>query len=703
MLWLDTETYSECNLKLRGAHVYAAHPTTEVTIATWAIDDGPVKTWDATAEKYMPAVLYNALHQEDMLVTAHNSAFDRNILKHVLKIDVPLHRWRDTMHQALAHSLPGGLDKLCDILKVPFDQAKHKDGRNLMMYFCKPRPANDKVRRANRFTHPDKWAAFLAYAGADITAMREVARRLPRWNYGNGELTLWQLDQRINDKGFAIDECLARGALAAIAGARTQLTADVATATGGAVTSLTKDRDVLLGYLLSEYGVELPNLQKDTLQRRIDDDALPRELRTLLAMRLEATTTSNSKYTAALNGAHNGRLKGTAQFRGAMRTGRWAHRRFQPGNMPRPTMKQDAIDHAIEAIRGGHAAMVLPNVVEACSNAIRGCIVATPGCDLHVADLSNIEGRGAAWLANEEWKLQAFRDFDAGVGPDLYKLTYARAMGITPDVVDKAMRQIGKVMELGLGFGGGVAAFLTFAITYGLDLQALAAAARSTLPSWAHAEAVEFLAWSEKTKRSTFGLPADVFIVCDALKRMWRRANSNIEQSWYDFEDAARLATMAPGMVYSARRVSFRRDGAWLRMTLPSGRALCYPAPKVEGFEYIERPRSPGCITKGKISYMGVNQYTRQWQRINTYGGKLFENATQAFANDVFCHGLVEADRAGYECVTTIHDEALAEAFKHEMVRPTRSLEDCLASPVPWAPGLPLAAAGFITDRYRKD
>lgn len=690
MLWLDCETYSECNLKTKGAHVYAAHPTTEITIATWAIDDGPVRTWDVTANSAIPEELYEALLDDDCLVTAHNSAFDRNIFKHVLKIDVPLHRWRDTMHQALVHSLPGGLDKLCDILKVPYDIAKHKTGHALLMFFCKPRPANDKVRRATRLTHPDKWAEFLAYAGADITSMRDVARRLPRWNYGAGEIALWQFDQRVNDRGFAIDTRLAERALDAIAVARTQLTADVADATGGAVTSLTKERDVFLGYLLEEYGVDLPDLTKATLERRINDDTLPRELRTLLSMRLEAATTSGGKYKAALDGVHEGRLKGTAQWRGAMRTGRWAHRRFQPGNMMRPTMPQSEIDFAIDMIRRGHAPMVLPSVIGACNNAVRGCIVAPDGRILHVADLSNIEGRGAAWLANEEWKLQAFRDFDAGVGPDLYKLAYARSMGITPDDVDKAGRQIGKVQELGLGFGGGVAAFLTFALTYGLNLHAMAAAARDTLPDWAYREALEFYEWTVKKKRSTFGLPQDVFIVCDALKRMWREANSNIAAMWGELEDAVRAAINNPNEVFTCRNLRAIKTGQWLRVILPSGRALCYPSPQLHG-------------EKQEISYMGVNQYTRQWQRIRTYGGKLFENGVQAFANDVFCHGLLTAEGVGYEVVTTIHDEGLAETPELEMCWPSKTLPECLASPVPWAPGLPLAAAGFVTKRYRKD
>lgn len=690
MLWLDCETYSECNLKTKGAHVYAAHPTTEITIATWAIDEGPVRTWDATTGSVMPVELYDALHDDDCLVTAHNSAFDRNVFKYVLGIDVPLERWRDTMHQALAHSLPGGLDKLCDILKVPYDIAKHKSGHTLLMFFCKPRPANDKIRRATRLTHPDKWAEFLAYAGADITSMRDVARRLPRWNYGAGEIALWQFDQRVNDRGFAIDTCLAERALDAIAIARTQLTADVADATAGAVTSLTKERDVFLGYLLEEYGVDLPDLTKATLERRINDDTLPRELRTLLSMRLEAATTSGGKYKAALDGVHHGRLKGTAQWRGAMRTGRWAHRRFQPGNMMRPTMKQSDIDFSIDMIRKGHANLVLPNVIGACNNAVRGCIIAPEGRVLHVADLSNIEGRGAAWLANEEWKLQAFRDFDAGIGPDLYKLAYARSMGITPDMVDKLGRQIGKVMELCLGFGGGVAAFLTFAITYGLDLVALAAAARDTLPDWAYREAKGFYAWTVKKKRSTFGLPEDVFVVCDALKRMWREANSNIAAMWGELEDAVRTAINNPGEVFTCRHLRAIRTGQWLRVVLPSGRALCYPSPQLHS-------------DKQEISYMGVNQYTRQWQRIRSYGGKFFENGVQAFANDVFCHGLLIAEEEGYDVVTTIHDEGLAETPAHPMCWPARSLADCLARPVRWAPGLPLAAAGFEATRYRKD
>ncbi|EMS7588382.1 DNA polymerase, partial [Salmonella enterica subsp. enterica serovar Newport] len=198
----------------------------------------------------------------------------------------------------------------------------------------------------------------------------------------------------------------------------------------------------------------------------------------LLAIRLQASTTSTSKYKSLMKGvSSDGRLRGTLQFCGASRTGRWAGRLFQPQNLPRPSLEQEQIDEGIEALKAGCADLLFDNIMELTSSALRGCIMAPEGKKLVVSDLSNIEGRKLAWLAGEQWKLDAFREYDEGTGPDLYKLAYARAFNISPDNVDKYQRQIGKVMELGLGFGGGVAAFLTFALVYGLDLDELANAA----------------------------------------------------------------------------------------------------------------------------------------------------------------------------------------------------------------------------------
>lgn len=330
--------------------------------------------------------------------------------------------------------------------------------------------------------------------------------------------------------------------------------------------------------------------------------------------------------------------------------------------------------------------MSSPPLMDVLSSLVRGCIIAPPGRKLVVADLAAIEGRMLAWLACEEWKLQAFRDFDNGIGADQYKLAYAKAFGVPVDQVDKLMRQIGKVMELFLGYAGGAGAFLTGATTYGFDIEDLGRRAYDTLPDWAREEAHEFYAWTVKQKRSTYDLSERAFVVCDALKRMWRAAHPNVTALWKELEGACVLAVEYPGNTLPCRKVKVRRDGSWLRVVLPSGRALCYPQPKVED---------------GQLSYMGVNQYSRKWERIRTYSGKLVENITQAAARDVLAGSMPDVEAAGYQIVLTVHDELVTETPDSPEFTADRLAEIMSRSPE-WAPDIPLAAAGFEAYRYRK-
>lgn len=691
ILWGDLETYSEKPIR-HGTYAYAAE--SEIMLFAYAIDDGPVKVWDLTKGSEIPKRLKDALLNADKIVF-QNSMFDRTVLrlakntrKIFQKAAVDASRWHDTMVQALAHSLPGGLEKLCEVLGVEQDKRKHATGKALVQLFCKPRPKNQKLRRATPATHPKEWAEFVGYAGADVISMREVYRKCPTWNYRGDELALWQLDQKINDRGVCVDLDLVYAAIEATTAAQKVLKRKTQAMTDGDVESTTQ-RDKLLEYLLMAFGVDLPDLRKDTLERRIADPDIPKELKDLLAIRLQASTASTSKYRAVERGVSaDGRLRGLLQFNGASRTGRWAGRTFQPQNLPRPDMKPEDIEFAIDAIKDGSVDLIYDNVMKVCSNAIRGCIVAPKGKKLVVGDLANIEGRMAAWLAGEEWKLQAFRDYDAGIGSDLYKLAYAKAFDIDAEEVDKDQRQIGKVMELMLQYEGGVGAFLTGAMTYGIDLDAMAKAALPNVPDQVLEEAQGFYEWTLKQKRPTFDLAPNTFIACDALKRLWRYAHPEISSYWRELKDAAISAICRPGETFTARRLKFRMDGAWLKVRLPSGRLLCYPSAKVDD--------------KGQISYMGVNPYSRKWSRIKIYGGKFFENDCQGASRDVLAYNMPAIEADGFELILTIHDEDIAEAPDTPEYSVDRFCTHIATVPA-WAEGLPLAAAGFEGYRYRKD
>jgi DNA polymerase len=470
---------------------------------------------------------------------------------------------------------------------------------------------------------------------------------------------------------------LVKSAIGAIDAEQLRLTQAAQDLTDGEVRSATQ-RDRLMQYIADTYGVEPEDLRASTVEKIISEESLPDELRELLSVRLQATTSSTAKYKAlARSVSADGRLRGTKQFCGASRTSRWAGRLFQPDNLPRGTVKKDALEAGIAAIKAGCADLLTYNIMDLASSALRGCIVASPGNRLAVADLANIEGRVLAWLAGEEWKLKAFAR-----GEDLYKVTAGRILGKAPENIDDDERQsVGKVSELALGFGGGPGAFVTFAQAYGIDIDQLAQRARGALDPAVVRGSGEAWEWMRREGRDTLGLSEKTWIGIDAIKRAWRLAHPAIAGFWKDLEDAARMAIARPGDTFEAGRVAFRRNAAWLLMRLPSGRHICYPAAH--------------CGDDG-LSYLGVDQYSRKWQRIRTYSGKLAENATQAVARDVLAHGLLLAEERGFQPVLHVHDEIVAEGCSADQLAEVMSIAP------DWASGLPLAAKGFECERYRK-
>lgn len=678
MLWLDLETYCTTPIK---AGVYRYAEDAEILMIGYAIDNAPARVIDLTATGgVIPADLLGLLRDPDVILCAHNSNFDRTVLGTVVpEVKSPV-RWRDSMICAFALSLPGALFDLCQLCRLPADKAKDADGKRLVRLFC--RPAADG-RRITRNDRPDDWARFLNYCRLDVEAMRAVVHALPRDLLPSPSVwSEWHIDQRINDRGMCIDRKLVSAAASAAASAKLDADQLVCRLTGGEARSV-GEIEKMIKYVLTSFGYTLPDMQRSTLENRLNDPALPDAVRELISARLSASKASVKKYDAlALCTSSDGRLRGCLQFMGAVRTGRWTGKLFQPQNLPRGSMSPAEVEDGITALKTGLVSMLYDDVMAVVSNCLRGAICAPAGRKLVVADLSNIEGRVLAWLAGESWKLQAFREFDAGNGPDLYKVAYSRAFAVSPSAVTKKQRQIGKVMELAMGYQGGVGAFANFAGLYHVDLDDMAYHVRGSCdPNLWGAGKIDHV------RRVDMGLSIDAWEACDVIKNLWRRAHPAICKFWRDIDQAVRQVLSGVVPSASAGKIRFKKVAGYLVAVLPSGRPVCYPCAR---------------INAGGFEYYGQIQASRRWDWIRTYSGKICENLTQATARDVLASCLSSVEREGYKIVLSVHDELITECLDHPGFN-SGELSRLMATPPAWAPDLPLAAAGFDAYRYRKD
>ena len=692
-IWIDFETYNEHPISA-GAYKYAE--TVEIDILSYAIDDAQAVSLDMTllgAFENLPKEFIDAV-ANCTRIWAHNAQFDRKVWELSSFNDVitcpPIEKWACTMTQAYEHGLPGKLADLCVVLGVPQELAKVKDGSRLVLLFCKPLGKNRKLDRATRETHPVDRAKYLVYGGNDVEAMRSCHKRMPRVNYPNNEaeLALYHLDQTINDRGIYMDSELADAAMLMITKEQLRLKAALIEHTDGAVTSANK-RNKMLEFILDEYGIAVADLQKTTVQSMLADSDIPEPMKDLLLIRRDVSKASTAKYKKLANAiGTGGRLRGMLQFRGASRTGRAAGRIFQVHNLPsRGILKADDIEQGIWFMKRGYADLYTDEVMRLASSALRGTVIASPGHKLCVSDWANIEGRLVAWVSGEQWKIEAFRDFDAGTGADLYKLAYAKSFQKPLEDVTDSDRDLGKVLELACGYAGGVGAFVTFALGYGMDLEQIALQLRGTLPADLVAEATKYLKWRRDQDMGDYGLTDEVFITCDVLKRAWRNAHPAVVQVWANFENSAKAAISDPGQEYWVNEhVSFKMLGSWLFMKLSSGRVLCYP----------------GAYLKGKtIMFEGQHPITKRWGKQSTYSGKLLENLGQAMGAEILYHSLPRVEARGFKTLFHVHDEPVTETLDNGELSHV-DLSEVMTQGFDWVEGLPLFAKGFDAYRYRK-
>lgn len=650
-LFLDFETKSAINIKKCGAFRYIEDESFDVLLLAYAFDDRPVRVVDFTSGETWPEEFLQALRDPAVTKVAHTAIFERTVIGKLLGYTPP-EEWLDTMHLAAQCGLPLSLDAAGKALGLPEDQAKMREGKALIRYFCQPcKPSKTNGGRTwNLPEHaPEKWYTFHAYCKRDVETERTIFHTLEHWMPSPEERRFWCLDARINERGVRIDRKMAQFAVAMDQRSKEELTAKAV-----ALTGLENPKSVsqVKTWLADQEDKEFPSLNKKVVAdvvASLTSDAS----REFMALRSELSKSSTAKYEAMLRSAcADDHVRGTFQFYGANRTGRFAGRLVQYQNLPQNHMED--LDEARQLVRGGHYTALkalYDGVSQPLSELIRTALIPEPGHQFLVADFSAIEARVIAWLAGERWRLDAFRE-----GADIYCASASQAfhVPVVKHGINGHLRQKGKIMELACGYGGGIGAMKAF----GADK----------------------LGMTEAEMQETVDL--------------WRESSPRICEFWRSLEKAAiRSVARHAHTVSEIGGIAFDLEQGVLWMTLPSGRRIAY-----WGAKYEESRRNAG---RKVLSYMGQNQQTKKWERIETWGGKLVENCVQATARDCLREAMFALDAAGFDIRAHVHDEVIVtEPLGGRSVEEMAAL---MGGPIPWAPGLPLRADGYACPYYQKD
>ena len=650
-LFLDFETKSAIDIKKSGAFRYIEDESFDVLLLAYAFDDKPVRVVDFASGETWPEEFLQALRDPAVTKVAHNAIFERTVIGKLLGYTPP-EEWLDTMHLAAQCGLPLSLDAAGKALGLPEDQAKMREGKALIRYFCQPcKPSKTNGGRTwNLPEHaPEKWYTFNVYCKRDVEVERTIFHTLEHWMPSSEERRFWCLDARINERGVRIDRKMAQFAVAMDQRSKEELTAKAV-----ALTGLENPKSVsqVKTWLADQEGKEFPSLNKKVVAdvvASLTSDAS----REFMALRSELSKSSTAKYEAMLRAAcADDHVRGTFQFYGANRTGRFAGRLVQYQNLPQNHMED--LDEARQLVRGGHYTALkalYDGVSQPLSELIRTALIPEPGHQFLVADFSAIEARVIAWMAGERWRLDAFRE-----GADIYCASASQAfhVPVVKHGINGHLRQKGKIMELACGYGGGIGAMKAF----GADK----------------------LGMTEEEMQETVDL--------------WRESSPRICEFWRSLEKVAiRSVARHARTVSEIGGIGFDMEQGTLWMTLPSGRRIAY-----WGAKYEESRRNAG---RKVLSYMGQNQQTKKWERIETWGGKLVENCVQATARDCLREAMFALDAAGFDIRAHVHDEVIVtEPLGGRSVEEMAAL---MGGPISWAPGLPLRADGYACPYYQKD
>jgi DNA polymerase len=651
---IDIETFSSVDIKKAGLYRYVQSPDFQILLFAYSINGGSTQIIDLAQGGQIPQEIINSMRNPNVTLHAYNAAFEWYCLSKHFGLPLPevwLDQWRCTMFHGLYCGYTAGLGPTAIALGLPQDKRKMSVGNALIKLFCTPtKPTKKNGERTRTLPHhePEKWELFKEYCVQDVEVEKEIEGRLLNFPVPVQEQKLWEQDQRINAQGVAVDRQLIDGALYINDLSTAELTEEAVQITGlanpNSAAQLTK--------WLTDKGVEVENLQKETVSSLVE--TAERDVKRALEIRQELSKTSVKKYRAMEEAVcEDSRVRGLLQFYGANRTGRWAGRLVQVQNLPRNYL--ETLSHARELVREKKAdalKLIYGNVPDTLSQLIRTAFVPSEGNVLLVSDFSAIEARVIAWLAGEQWRLDVFNTHGK-----IYEASASQMFGIPLQEITKGSpyRQMGKVAELALGYQGAGGA----------------------------------LASMDKKQEIN---PEDY----PDIVRRWRSSNKRIVDLWYSLENAA-LSVMRTGQPAGVKGLLIARESDivngidFLTITLPSGRKLYYVKPFL----------SENDFGKEAVHYWGMDQTTKKWSKVSTYGGKLVENVVQAIARDCLAETLIRLENAGYQTVMHVHDEVVLDVPKNRDHLDT--VIEIMGRPIEWAPGLPLQADAFETEFYMKD
>ena len=647
-LSIDIETYSSVDLTKCGVYAYAESPDFEILLFGYAWDDEPVQVIDLTTGSGLPTELRDALYDPNVIKTAFNANFERTCLSAYMGAVTPPEQWRCTAVFARELGLPSSLAGVGEVIGLPEEKQKLKTGKTLIRYFslpCKPTKANSERTRNLPRHDPEKWALYIEYNRQDVETEREIRKKLSRFHVVEDEQRIWEIDQNINDRGVGVDITLAKRAVEIDKVIKGRLLDEAMELTG---LDNPKSSSQLKDWIEETSGVKVESLNKKEIPN-VRATADNEDVNKMLDIRAGLAKTSTEKYSAMLRTAcEDNRIRGLTMFYGAARTGRWAGRLVQMQNLPQNKMPEQDLETARQLVKAGDLEtleMLYDDISGTLSQLIRTAFIPKKGCRFVVADFSAIEARVIAWLANEQWRLDVFRTHGK-----IYEASAEQMFHLPPGSVKKGdpMRQKGKIAELALGYGGSIGALKSMGA---LDM----------------------------------GLSEDELM---PLVNSWRSANPAITDFWWATDRAARetINTHAPSFL--PHDIAFQKTGALLRLRLPSGRKLSYVKPK---------------IVDNNITYEGTIQTSGGWGRIESYGPKLVENIVQAVARDCLAVTMQRVEALGYPVVFHVHDELICEVPEEKAEEALQEILDIMATPIPWAKGLPLKGDGYCCRYYRKD